>query len=76
VKSKSTCFSTVKTQRWKISKLRPHPRQAECFSNLSDVELKELAASMRRWGLLQPIHILPDGTIIGGHQRYRSRCII
>ena len=61
-----------KVQKWEISKLRPHPRQAELFKDLNDFELAQLAADMDRNGQQVPIEILPDGTIIAGHQRVRA----
>lgn len=59
-------------QRMPIAKLRPHPMQAELFSDLSEAELKELAADLRENGLVNPVEVLPDGTIIAGHQRVRA----
>lgn len=59
-------------QKRKINELKPHPRQAEQFGDISDTELRRLAANMKRWGLLVPIEITPDGTIICGHQRVRA----
>jgi hypothetical protein len=35
-------------------------------------ELRELAQSMRDHGLQTPLEILPDGTIVCGHQRARA----
>jgi len=52
-----------------LSSLQPHPQQAALFPPLSDLELKALANDIERNGLQQPVEILPDGTIICGHQR-------
>jgi ParB/RepB/Spo0J family partition protein len=58
--------------KWKISRLKEHPRQAEMFGDVSDEEIKELAADMRRHGQRQAVEVQPDGTILGGHQRVRA----
>ncbi len=54
--------------------LRPHPRQAELVGDCGDAELEELEASIRDHGIQQPIEVLPDGTIVTGHQRWRAAC--
>ena len=55
-----------------LADLRPHPRQAELFADLSQVELDALADDLNRNGLQHPIEILPNGTIVCGHQRVRA----
>lgn len=55
-----------------IDKLRPYPRQAEVFGDISEAELQSLAEDIAEKGLLHPIHILPDFTILAGHQRVRA----
>jgi ParB-like chromosome segregation protein Spo0J len=55
----------------KLSTLKPHPEQASLFDDLSETELRALAENMERNGLNVPVEILPDGTIIAGHQRVR-----
>jgi hypothetical protein len=52
-----------------ISKLKPNRRQSVLFRDLSESELEALAADLKKNGLVSPIEILPDGTIICGHQR-------
>lgn len=59
-------------KKWPINKLKPHPRQAPVFGDLPDEELQLLIADIEKRGLRDPIHILPDGTIICGHQRVRA----
>ena len=56
----------------KLAALKPHSKQAGLFGNMSAVELDELAADLDRNGLLHEVEILPDGTIIAGHQRVRA----
>lgn len=55
-----------------LTDLRPHPRQASVFNDVSDSELAELATNIKDYGLQHPIHILADGTIVSGHQRVRA----
>lgn len=61
-----------KATKWKISKLKKHPLQDEYFGDVPDAELEALAADMRQRGQRQPVEILPDGTIVAGHQRVRA----
>lgn len=56
----------------KLAELREHPRQPDIFSESSQIELQELADDMARRGQQEPVHILPDGTIIRGHRRVRA----
>jgi ParB-like chromosome segregation protein Spo0J len=55
-----------------VADLKPHPRQAELFPDLPDYELQQLADDIDKNGLAHPIEILPDGTVVGGHQRLRA----
>jgi ParB-like chromosome segregation protein Spo0J len=59
-----------------LSDLHPFPRQAEFFDDLSDHDLEQLAADIKRNGLKQRIDVLPENsaglnpnTILRGHQR-------
>jgi ParB-like chromosome segregation protein Spo0J len=63
-------FAKKKVTNRKISSLRPHPKQ-EFFPDLPPDELNRLAESMKR-RLDEAIEILPDGTIISGHQRVKA----
>lgn len=59
-------------QQWPLSKLRAHARQATLFGDLAEAELKVLMEDMEANGLRHPVEILPDGTIVAGHQRVRA----
>jgi len=61
-----------KVEKWKLSRLTPHALQASIFGDLPDNELDALAADMKANGQQEPIEILPDSTIICGHQRARA----
>lgn len=56
----------------RIDALKPHPRQAETFSDVSDEQIEILARDMEENGLEHPIEVLPDGTIIAGHCRVEA----
>ncbi len=55
-----------------IGSLKPHAEQAELFGDVNDASLQLLADSMDKNGQNDPAEILPDGTIICGHQRVRA----
>ncbi len=55
-----------------LAQLKPHPRQAKYFSDLSPAAIEALAADIRANGLHQPLEITRDGTIVCGHQRWRA----
>jgi ParB/RepB/Spo0J family partition protein len=57
---------------WRLSRLKEHPEQAAMFGDVSDEELKALAEDMDKNGQRDPVHILPDGVILAGHQRVRA----
>jgi ParB family chromosome partitioning protein len=57
---------------WDIDKLKPYPKQADWFEDLSGANLRALADDINKNGLLIPPEILPDGTLITGHQRVRA----
>jgi len=61
-------FAKKKITRWPISNLRPHPRQ-HVFRPHNASEIRELAESLSREGLISPVEITPDGVIICGHGR-------
>ena len=54
---------------YKLAALKDHPRQAELFGDVGGAELAALVSDMRLNGLRHPIEILPDGTVVAGHQR-------
>ena len=58
--------------KWKIGKLRDHPRQAEMFGDVDEEELKALVENMDKRGQRDPVHVTPDGIVIAGHQRVRA----
>src|SRR5262245_32828446 len=72
------CAPRLETR--KLSDLHDHPLQGCFYGGLSEYDLKELAADIRRSrGLKEPIEVLPENraglpkdTIVSGHQRRRA----
>jgi ParB family chromosome partitioning protein len=63
-------------ERVEVARLRPHPRQAEFFGDLSRPSFELLVEDIRRNGLRHPIEILADATIVCGHQRVRAAKVL
>jgi ParB family chromosome partitioning protein len=59
-----------------VSRLKPHPRQADNFDDMSEVEFAALVDDLRRHGQRHAVEILPDGTIIAGHQRVEAAKVL
>jgi hypothetical protein len=63
---------TAPVVKWKLADLKEHPSQRELFADLTDDEMQRLASDMQANGQRTPIELLPDGTVICGHQRVRA----
>ena len=55
-----------------MSALHPHPRNAEFFDDADPDSFAKLKDSIAELGLLTPLRVSKDYTIISGHQRYRA----
>jgi len=55
-----------------IASLRPHPRNLEFFDDIDGEPFERLKESVSHMGILTPIRIAADMTIISGHQRVRA----
>lgn len=64
-----TNFALKRIVSKKIAELKPHPKQYEFNRQPTDQEIADIAASLDRDGLINPVEILSDGTIICGHSR-------
>jgi DNA modification methylase len=53
-------------ERWPIERLVPYARNARTHS---DIQITQIAASIREWGWTNPVLVAEDGTIIAGHGR-------
>jgi ParB-like chromosome segregation protein Spo0J len=60
------------TETRRLADLKDHPAQAAFFTDLDPAALAALVADIRRNGLREPLEVLPDGTILSGHQRRRA----
>lgn len=58
----------------KTSELRQHPVSLEIYGETEDVS--DIVPSIREHGIITPLTIKPDGTILSGHRRYRAACEI
>lgn len=61
----------TRREKWNLADLKPHPKQAEIFGDLPAAIFEELKQDIETNGLKHPIEVLPDGTILSGHQRRR-----
>lgn len=63
---------TKTIEKRRLADLSPHPKQAGLFEELPEEQIKALAENIKANGLHHEIEILPDGTIVCGHQRARA----
>lgn len=54
------------------SVLKVHPRNAEFFDDINGAEFDRLVESIKDHGVLTPLRVTRDMTIISGHQRLRA----
>jgi ParB-like chromosome segregation protein Spo0J len=59
-----------------VDSLHPHPKQPELFPDLPEHEFQALVEDIRKNGIRIPPQILPDGTILVGHQRTRAARVL
>ena len=52
--------------------IHPHPRNTEFFDDADQESFARLKESIAEIGMLTPIRVSKDYTIISGHQRYRA----
>jgi len=66
-----TRSNPIEAARWPTASLRPNPLNPR--SRLDPADIDELAASIvahaPQGGILQPLLITPDGTVVAGHRR-------
>lgn len=55
-----------------IDILKVHPRNSEFFDDIQGKEYEQFKESIRNDGLLTPILVSPDMTVISGHQRLKA----
>ena len=52
--------------------LKVHPRNSEFFDDVDGEEFDRLVESIKEHGVLTPIRVTKDMTIVSGHQRVSS----
>ena len=52
--------------------LKVHPRNAEFFDDIQGKEYEQFKQSISQAGVLSPILVSPDMTVISGHQRLKA----
>ncbi|MEX1223414.1 MAG: ParB N-terminal domain-containing protein, partial [Pirellulales bacterium] len=64
----------AKITRKRVSSLKPSPENQKLYKAIdaNSPEIVELAESIRRNGLQQPLVVTRDGWIVSGHQRYAA----
>lgn len=62
----------IKTMMVAPSELHPLPHHEEFFPDLEGKEYERLKRSIKEDGVIQPIMVTHDMTIICGHQRWRA----
>lgn len=55
-----------------ITELKPHPLNAEIYTNIDDSDLQKLSDSIKSNGLIQKIKVNPDMIILSGHRRWKA----
>ena len=55
---------------WSIAKLKPHPLNRKIYGD--EVLPEDFVESVRRHGIMMPLAIKEDGTIISGHRRWQA----
>lgn len=59
-------------QQFKVDELKPHPRNEEFFDDMSGDNWEAFLKSIKDRGVIEPVVISPDKTIVSGHQRVRA----
>lgn len=59
-------------QQINVNELKPHPRNNEFFDDMTGEKWNEFIESVKSRGVIEPIVITPNKTIVSGHQRVRA----
>lgn len=59
-------------QQINISELKPHPRNNEFFDDITGENWESFKESIKTSGVIEPVVITKDMTIVSGHQRVRA----
>lgn len=50
---------------------KPHPKNTDYYSDLTPEKYEEIKRSIETHGIRDPLKVLPDYTILAGHQRHK-----
>jgi len=59
-------------QNYRIEFLKVHPKNNEFFDDISGQEYEQFKTSIQNEGILTPLIVAPDMTVISGHQRLKA----
>jgi hypothetical protein len=59
-------------QDYSINNLKVHSRNNEFFDDISGADYEQFKTSIQNEGILTPLIVSPDLTIISGHQRFKA----
>lgn len=62
----------LKPTPWPVSKIKENPAQKATFRALSNQRRRELAEDIKNHGFREPLEVLPDGTLVKGHERWQA----
>lgn len=66
-------MSTTTFEHWNIDNLKNHHLNAEVFGQLSvEADCTEFVESIKEQGIIEPVIVIGDGTIISGHRRMQG----
>ncbi len=54
-----------------LHRLKPHPKNEDYFADITGEKYEEIKRSIEIHGIRDPLKVLPDFTILAGHQRFR-----
>jgi hypothetical protein len=64
--------TTTRSVRKRVSSLKPSPENRLLYEPDTQAEIEQLAASIKKNGLHQPLVVTLDGFIVSGHRRHRA----
>ena len=56
----------------KTSELLPHPRNNDFFEDITGAKWDEFIESIKDRGIIEPLIISQNNTVVSGHQRLRA----
>ena len=61
-------------QYYSVAHLKIHPKNSEFFDDISGADYEQFKTSIQNEGILAPLIVTPDLTVVSGHQRLKA-CI-